>query len=219
MSQQTSLLIPFDMVVDTDYGIIQVVKEKYLNNKYMNKNIITAMNEENILFSMLIGRQDPNILKLLLNPEYKASADNLYKQIKDDNYVDIIDKSCVTNITVLIEQYLKTNLIDITIWCRNGIEKKFINKEIPKINVIMANNLSMIDLLPYDGIFLKDIRDAKNLNTTGRTIYIGNYRFNYEQPPEDQNIRTIGPLMGYVPANTDVKSVDIYNIAHKDQIK
>ena len=219
MSKKTTLLIPFDMIIDTDYGIIQVVKEKYKDNKYMNKNILTAMDEENILFSMLVGRLDSNIMRLLLKPEYKNSAENLYKQIKDADYLDIINKSCITNIAMLVEEYMKTNLFEITLWCRNAIEKKFMQKELPKLNIIVANNLSMIDLLPYDAIFLKDIKDAKNLNTTGRTIYMGNYRFNYEEPPEEQNVHKVGPLMGYVPANTEVKAVDVYNIAHKDQIK
>lgn len=87
--ERTSILIPFDLIVDIDYAIIQEVKEKYAETKYMNKKILEGIDENNI-FSLLATRKAVNIMELLLEPEYRQSAESLYNQIINDDYKSLI---------------------------------------------------------------------------------------------------------------------------------
>lgn len=220
--ERTSLLIPFDLIVDIDYAIIQEVKEKYSESKFMNKKLFEGLKDDNI-FAMLVGRQFPNIMNLLLDPDYRESADKLYKDMIEDDYMSLIKKSSITNVTQLVEEYIKSDAIDVTIWCKNSIEEQYIRENIDKINVTVSQNIKDLNLEPYAGIFLKDIRDAKDLKTTGRTIYVGNYRFNYGSYDDSgaqkhKGKRTVEMLVEYVTNGTEVKSIDIYTINKKDKI-
>lgn len=221
--ERTSLLIPFDLIVDIDYAIIQEVKEKYSETQYINKKILEGITEDNI-FSILSTRKSINVLELLLEADYKSAADNLYKEIIEDDYKSLIEKSSITNITQLVEEYINTSLVDVTIWCKNSIEEQYIRKNINKINVTISESIKDIDISLYTAIFLKDIRDAKDLKTAGMTIYMGNYRFNYGDYDDSgahksTGKRTVEPLTEYVTNGTEIKSIDIYTINEKDRIE
>lgn len=216
MNTKTTILIPFDLIVDIDYAIIQEVKENYMETQYMNKELLERIDDNNI-FSMLVGRKCVNIMELLLAEDYKGAAANLYKELIEEDYLALINKSCITNVTNLLDEYIKTDLVNINILCKNITEEQYIKNNIKKINVI-TSTIDKLDLSQYDGIFLKDIRDAKGLNTAGRTIYIGNYRFNYEEF-SNENKGKVLPLVEYITNGTEIKSIDIYNINKKDKIQ
>lgn len=124
----------------------------------------------------------------------------------------------------MVEEYINSDLVDVTILCKNSIEEQYIRDNIKKINITVSDNIKDIDISFYTAIFLKDIRDAKDLETKGMTIYIGNYRFNYGDYDDSGSRKTYGkrtvtPLTEYVTNGTEIKSIDIYTINKKDRIE
>ena len=152
------VLILFDTLVDTDYGLFKVFKKEYSKNEYVNKLLINSINDTNI-FDFLNSRKEENILNILLKDIYRNSSNKIYNEIMTTNYIKVLEESSVTNINTLMNNYLASGLVDITILCKNKIEEQTVKSKIKNINTITSNDFSMIDISEFGSIFVKNIKD------------------------------------------------------------
>ena len=89
------ILIPFDLLVDTDVGIVSLVTEKYNDARYFNTDRMEVEgDEDNKIYSFLFQyRNEPNPLFLITKVDLPLGErniiDNLYKELMEKEYVEI----------------------------------------------------------------------------------------------------------------------------------
>lgn len=176
MSAQNIVNIPFDMIYFLDYGIIKILKEKYFNDKYFTSHIYE--NTDNRIIYELISRENKNPLSILVKDEYKDQIDNIYNELMEKEYYNIIKYSPITKIRDMILTGKKMfNLLQTTIICKNKLEEQFIK------NDELLNKFNISNEYDYNGcdtIFYNDIFDIlRNINNIGgKNIIISNVRYN-----------------------------------------
>ena len=176
-----NILIEFDMVIDTDYGLIKMIKDKYNNPEYIDKKYLDLV-ENNVLIYSLVKRDIKNPLSLIINDKYKDSINKLLNEFYDNEYKNILEYSHKTNIYDLINIYLMTNQISINILCKNVLEEQFISNMDINITPITENDYSKINIDKYDCIFIKDFNNIlKFKDVKVKNIYIARYSFNLEK--------------------------------------
>lgn len=172
-----NVYIPFNMIVDTDFGVLRLVElvqniEPYSTNK---------------LKSFLINRKEVNPII-----EYKSLRnfdiiDSAYEVIVDKHYQNVLQLSETTDmISFVINTYKlgMSNQVNIVIGCDDDIEINYL-KAILKVKYSFNISLNKdIKLKDFDCIFIKYINYAYAdylINTeqlSAKRIYVADYNFN-----------------------------------------
>ena len=213
------ILVFFDMLIDTDYGIVKYVRDT-MNAKYIKPDIYKLKDEQ--IFSFVTIRNDSDIMKSILKEPYHNSCKSIYNELMESDIDKIFENSVKTNVFNLLSLQLKTKTCSADIICKNIKEEHFIKSIMHDGNmrVITISDFSKIYTEKYDTIFIKNAEDIKNLKgINGKNIYVGNYEFNYELPNKDGRKYIKQPLE--VIANLSaltVSVIDMYNINEKDKL-
>ena len=203
------LLIDFDCIVDTDFGLIKTIKKEYIDNDFI-KPLLSYMNDS-IMISELLDRENKNPLNIVLKDEYLSSADSLYNEFIESEYKSILDNSIATSLFGWTSMICKAEGIVITIICKNKLQEQIIKqlyKDIP-ISVLIINNLKDIDLKEYKTIVLKyysDILDMNLKDIIAKNIFICNYKFNIDN--NHIPLIEISKIIGY---SNIVSIIDVYD--------
>ena len=214
------VLILFDTLVDTDYGLFKVFKKEYSKNEYVNKLLINSINDTNI-FDFLNSRKEENILNILLKDIYRNSSNKIYNEIMTTNYIKVLEESSVTNVNTLMNNYIASGLVDITILCKNKIEEQTVKSKIKNINTITSNDFSMIDISEFGSIFVKNIKDLIQFKKylDGKQVYLSNYPFNFEMDKHYKSMPLMSVMSQLGNPHFEVNVVDVYTIDDKYKIK
>lgn len=201
-----NILVDFNMVVDTDLGLINMMKREYNNTEFVLKYINSM--KDKIIIDQLLERKDKNPLSIIIKDEFRDSIDNLYKEFIETEYDNILKYSSTTDIISLINVYINTGAVHVDIICKNKSEEQIINNlNIPQLKVIVENDKSKIDLSNYDTIFIKDYSDILNFTeVVAKNIFIGNYKFNLE----DDNRIPLNDISLIVGKTNLVSIIDVY---------
>ena len=214
------VLILFDTLVDTDYGLFKVFKKEYSKNEYVNKLLINSINDTNI-FDFLNSRKEENILNILLKDIYRNSSNKIYNEIMTTNYIKVLEESSVTNINTLMNNYIASGLVDITILCKNKIEEQTVKSKIKNINTITSNDFSMIDISEFGSVFVKNIKDLIQFKKylDGKQVYLSNYPFNFEIDKHYKSMPLMSVMSQLGNPHFEMNVVDVYTIDDKYKIK
>lgn len=176
-----SILVDFDSLIDTDLGLLRLIKNEYNNPKYLDSDYLNNV-EYNVLVYSLVKRENENPLTLVVKDNYIDSIEELRNQFFRDDYKKILKQSGETNLVSLIKQYIYSNQIDVTVLCKNKEEEAIIKNIYDKIKIIVENNYSNISIDKYDCLFFKKAKDLLKLkNVKVKNIYICNYNFNLQK--------------------------------------
>ena len=206
------ILLDFDLFIDTDVGILKTIFRSY-NDKNAFKQYL--FKDDLTLRSVLHHREVLNPLELITKDEFISESDDLYKQIIEKEEESIIECSSNNNCTKLIKSFAMTNLIYITIRCKNIHEERYIKslfKGNDKVSTIVETDISKIDISIYDILYIKNIRDCllyKDLKS--KNIYIPDYGFNLEKNITAKDNPLI-PLMEVSITIGDVNKIYIINL-------
>lgn len=176
---ENNILIDFEIAIDLDFGLIKAFK-KYMkkNNEIIKWKLLNSISDD-ILVQLLTERNDENPLTIILNKDYISQADKLYKQAIDSLYDDILALSRPTSLLNLINVYEKTDLIGVTVLCKNTQQQQFIKKFSKADKVLIDEDFSKIDIDEFDSIYLKYFKDTLLFKKLiGKSLYIANYKFN-----------------------------------------
>lgn len=199
-----NILVEFDLLIDKDFGLIQLIKDQYSNNDFID-DIILKMKDK-VLIWELINRKDKNPLSIVLKKEYKDSMDNLYREFIESEYKSILDFSISTSLLDLMITYLNANICSITVICKNKLEEQIINKY--KLKTIICDDFSKLNIEEFDSIYIKDyskVTQFKNLKA--KNIFIANYKFNLE----NDEYTPINDVSIFVSDINIVSVIDVYN--------
>lgn len=182
----TDVLVPFNILVDTDMGLLKLVEFDYNNDLYFLQGILHT-SETNQQYAM-VTRTKINPLSVILQYDDNDLAENLYSQFMEKEYVQILKLSCNTSIRDLSELLNTTidQVIRITILCKSEQEQREVeDRHIKSFRTIVESDLNKINLSDYQVLFVKSIYDLDRYrNVTGLNIYVPNYGFNITIDPE-----------------------------------
>lgn len=180
-------LIPFNCLIDTDFGLLALISKSYLDTSIFNIEFFNENKEISKLVKSLYFREEENPLSIcLLDNNY---ANDLYTDFMNQKYDDILKVSLTTEVYNVIELYKIYGDIRPTIVYKTESEKRLLDhlkvtKTTQKIQIDEVN----FDL--YNQFYFKSVNDnycnkiSKYVNT--KMVYIANYKFNLDS---DNNVK------------------------------
>lgn len=215
-------IIPFDLVIDTDYGLIQLIKDKYYDRNIFNGILEVADRKD--LISFLYCRKNKNPLyDFVLDIDDHDTINSLYEEFMEKEYANVLKKSEPTEFYTAVTFFNKSDgAITPIIMCRNKLEESFINAlcKIEDINPplpTIIGDYDTIDITAYDPIYFKYYTDSLKCidKLKGKNIYIANYGFNFVY--EEENDKVLLPDISLLLLDQNIaKITDIYSIDPED---
>lgn len=211
------ILIPFDLVVDLDIGLLKLVRFEYSNNDYFYKGILQGMDD--CLRYSLMTREDPNPLSIAaVNPDDHETLDEFYKQFMEREYTKIMNLSQDTAISDLTKvsgmASASDRIVRITIMCRSEEEKRLIN--LRKMNPfrVIVSSPEKIDLSQYKALFVKNAYDLDMYrNVEALNLYIANYGFNLVKDPSRSNAPGLPiDIVAKYSKDNEINIFTVYNL-------
>lgn len=192
-----SPLIHFNSLVDSDYGLIELIKEEYLDPTIFDINFFNKPKIE--IIKSLYNRSKDNPLSVCSSLS-DEDLDDLYNQFMNQRYYDILDKSATTEIANLIEFYDSVGDIKSTILCNDEIQVKIIKET----NYLRYDKIICCEKGHYKSnnifncAYFKKIEDIDTINDFNITTYY---------------LSTFGPNL--TADKDDVKESDIIDLIAK----
>lgn len=181
-----TILVEFDMLVDTEYGLIRLLKDKYCDERFFFKDILNL--EEKLLKGVLMERTMFNPLQVAFKDESLVELmDSFYKQFMEREYEEILKRSCLTNIINVVKMGIDTEgVIRFDIICKNKMQRDYMTHImsdcLPSLYNIVLDTEELYDVSKYDAVFIKDIRNlVRYKNLYGKVIYLANMTYNIDQ--------------------------------------
>ena len=161
------ILIDFNALVNTDYASCRLIETKY--PKLYNKIPYSD--------SSIINRYNPNPLESISIDDSKIDIDNLYNQLLDKHYEEILSNSYINNLILYIYTLKEFEDANIHIRCKNQIEYVYAKnqKEFESFEIFISNEKLSDN---YDGYILKVIKYCDISHILNKKIYFPNYKFN-----------------------------------------
>ena len=168
------MLLPLDLFVDTDLGLIKLIQKEYRSDLF-NKDVLDS--DDDTIKRLLVRRTNSNPLSILTDSK---DIDEYYNQFFDQRKNDIYSFSQVTGIGEFCYNSLTFGDFELHLQYTDDIEKNI--AEILKAD-LNDENIYTIDknnVVPHSyEIFVKNVLDLltyKDLN--GVNIYVARYPFN-----------------------------------------
>lgn len=183
MIRSTNILVSFESIIDTDMGLMRLIKSDY-NSGFFYPTILE--NTEEFQHLVLNLRTHPNPLVTLMdidNDDDLETANDLLRQFKDQEYQKILDLSPPgTFNTILSANMYSKELLKTTVVCRSQAEAGIL--KIKEINAepLICKDLKEISLKNYQVIAVKDVSELDQyVNLERKAIYVPDYRFNVKR--------------------------------------
>ena len=175
------LLVPFDCVVDLDYGIWKFIKDKFKNSNLVNKELL-SIEDDDLILTILLFRECMNPLDLLI----LDSDDNtnlLQEIMSDDNISTLLEYSKPYDTLRLMGTFLDlASSVAIDILCENEIQSNYIKKFNNKLNTIIFKNKAGINLNDYSALYIKYFKKTLEYQPfRTKHVYIPMARYNMQK--------------------------------------
>lgn len=209
------LYIPFNMIIDTDAGVVRVAEKMHNIPEYpVNK-----------LKSFLLNRTDINPLPEYAKLRKVEIPDYAYNSIITVGYPSVLALSFITDILAFVINTYKlgySNDINITIGCDNPQEIEHLKKVLSNLEFSLNITLnSKLDLNDFDYIFTKYINEfyvddiVNNKKLTAKRLYISDHKLN---TLSDENGNKIIDIQYHIPLESNgivLNLISIYNKKRK----
>ena len=214
-------IIPFDLIVDIDVGLIKMIDKRYHNTDTFYSSLLSAPIKN--LTYLLYNREDRNPLSIVMKEKNKDLMDDYYKQFMEQEYQNILENSSITNMYHFISLCTTSDgNVNPTILCSNEMERNYLlelDRELFSKYRIIIGKLEWISLSGFDPIYVKYYEDAiKSVKEMyGKNLYIAGYRFNLV---EYEGKYIVNPKVNLVLGNANkIVRTAIYNFDESDKGK
>lgn len=121
-----NILVDFSTIVDTDLGVIIYLMANCPDSKYFKKEC----QNWSFYFTQckVLTRSDCNPITVLLKDEFTDQADNLYKELIESKWQEVLKVSPVTDSSKVLYSMYDYAGYKVTVKCRNEAEKSFIEE-------------------------------------------------------------------------------------------
>jgi sugar/nucleoside kinase (ribokinase family) len=172
-------LIPFDCIVDTDVGLIQLVNDQYMDRSVFNVEMFDKSLGEMILD--LYFRKVENPLYIYANPNIEHEVlDEYYKEFFESKYDLILERSPGTEMQNVIELFQSTGGdVFPTVLCKDDMSENFI-KEALKIQTVRMEDINEQSMKQYTHVYFKYITQMEQFEgyLYGKFVYNTTHRLN-----------------------------------------
>lgn len=184
-------VIPFNLVYDTDYGILRYIRDTCKDAPNYNWGVLNM--HKIFLIQLLSNRDDVNPVKLVIeDDELLDCADDIYNDIMEEDYRSVLLRSIPTAIYDYVSMLSSTEgIVKPNILCQRDEEVEFIKKNFEPFKKGKCEILTgKVDANKYDPLFTKVISDMPNMyyNVGCNTIYLARYWFNVEIDEDGKEI-------------------------------
>ena len=214
VSGVTMPLIPFNCIYDTDFGLLALIYEEYLDPNIFDVEWFQKNHIIKDMVNSVYTRSTPNPLLLCLKEKDPKFADQLYQQFMMQKYEDILAHSMITGMEELLLLLKSSGEATPTIVYRDKrelavMEKNSLFSKIQKASVKeVFKNMDIYQQFyfkSFQDVYLSELIVSSKLSS--KTIYIVRYPFNLDKDNEiDNEIITI-----LLMQKNDIYSIDIYD--------
>ena len=191
-----SPVIPFNLIYDTDYGIIRYIRDTCKDAPNYNQGILNL--HKIFLIQLLVNREVLNPVHLVMedDEEFGEQADEIYNNIMKYNYQDVLVRSIPTAIHDYIAFLGETEgAVTPYILCNCDEEVFFIRKYFgPYKDGKCKIAIGKVDASKYDPLFTKSLKEMPDMyyNVGCNNIYLARYFFNIDTDDQDKEIPKMG---------------------------
>lgn len=179
-SSPNSVLIDFDAIVDYKIGLVRFFKRNEYRMEHLNKDYINNSTDR-FRIDRIFNVED--IVKLALDQYAAQNYEELTKQfLNSEHEFDIYTFSTFTAVYRMAKVLISNSeVMKLTIYCRNKTQKQFIDIILPKANVILCDP-KKVDLSVYGKLILGRIESLDEFNKPNMmNISIVGFRENFEK--------------------------------------
>lgn len=206
-------IIDFNCIVDTEYGLLQLIYDQYYDLSVFNK-VKFEMPSNKILLELYTRKCKNPLIPFINEGISEKDADDYYNQFIDTKYEDILDRSCGTNIQIAISNFNSSGGdVLASILCHNELQKQYISNLMEfKQNKIYMDNEFKSDDSKFNQLYLKYVDDLSLYikECVGKNVYFSSMYINMrEEDPiylrEDKNLKIISSF-------AYINTYDLYNM-------
>jgi hypothetical protein len=210
-----SPLFPFNLIIDTDFGLIKLISKEYRADIF-DKSILDA--DDRTIMALLLARPFENPLSILAKytPENKEELDKYYKEFMGTRYMDIIKQSALTKVGQYFMGLYAFEEATPYVYCRFQEEERFINFFCKDCRYEIVNNSTnklVIDN-KYDPIFMKTGFDYIECEGSihAHVIYLARYGFNVQYDEDGTEFINYDKSQSiFKEGAVKVRTMDIYD--------
>lgn len=187
------IYIPFNMVVDTDFGMIRLIEETQKVQPY----------SVNKLKSFLLKRRNENPIPEYTYLRHLEVSEFTYDVILEKYYKNILPLSEITDIMAFIINTHKLGFsgqVEITVGCDYECEKEYLESILSNLNYSIDIGMNtIIKINKFDYIFTKYMDEfyvdyiLNNMKLEAKNIYVADYNFNTIS--DNKNNKCIDPFL------------------------
>jgi hypothetical protein len=208
----SELLIDFNCYVDTEVGLIKLIRNNFLDDSIFDVDKIKG-NMRSIILS-LIERKEANPLYLFSKDSVnKNDLDDYYKEFMEDEYDNIISLSVTTEINSLLQLFKTEPSIHVTFLCNKQIEIDILKETLKNDNTYkyILEDQDNIDYSKYNTYFFKYIDDrVLKYIYDSKSYYFSTHKLNFG---EDNMSRP--DIVNKIIANGGtIEIMDLYNLSY-----
>lgn len=207
-----NVLVPFDMVIDINFGLLKLIQFEYHNKDYFDFSFFNK-SDDRIKFDM-VTRYYKNPIDLLscgvLSDE---EEDDLYEEFLETKYTNILYLSWNTGIFDMIYNMSKMDgSYRYDILCNTEEEANLYKLRNGKCNnIVFKDDLKSIK--DYKNIYINYIDDVLDYNIKNKILYISDCNYNKESI-DDTLVFKAAPMMSLIGDNI-INSIGLYPIDNK----
>ena len=172
-------LIPFNLIFDTDFGLIKLISKEYRADLF-DKSVLDS--DDSTIANLLIARPFENPLCILTeyNSETKKILDDYYLEFMDTRYDDILKLSVFTGIGNYALGLDELAEITTYIYCKDKVEEDYLKEKCDGYKYKIVTPGTIGKLSNYDPVFVKSGLDypIKSGPLTGHQLILIRYGFN-----------------------------------------
>lgn len=227
-----SSLIPFNLLIDTDMGVIKYIQfsKAYQESGNFHKGIMEAVDPKlnEFIQNLLVMRKFANPISIIMKPEklITSDPDKLLKSLLENEeiYNKILKLSTPTAIFDMVcRSFFVSDTLKYTILCNSDKEMKFLKKkfksrfETDKVPAtIIVSKPENVDLKYIDAMYIKDVHDIDKYFTnkklpSGKNIIVADYNFNNEYVPEKDEYLHM-PLLNVCAKYSGTNEISFINV-------
>ena len=207
-SLRSEILIDFNCYIDTEVGLIRLIREKYLDEKVFNVDLLRS--NLRVIIKMLMERKEANPLYLFANEDIsRKDLDDYYYQFMDEEFDNILSRSVTTEIAHWIQLLKSEPSIHITFLCHNQKEKNVLTKEEFLRGKQFILETDDIDFSKFTQFFFKYIsEDIDKYIFKYKTYYFSKYLLNFT---DDFNMKYPEIVDKIMYKSSEIEILDLYN--------
>lgn|SRR5574344_22679 len=177
-------MIPFNCIVDTDYGLLSLINDSYLDKDVFDVDFFNKNHRIKDMVKEIYLREFINPLSICMKDKTEIEKqDQLYQDFMNEKYQDILNLSMETEVYNAIELFKLSGEIRTGIVCNRQEEIDFL-KTLPGTKGIPAFLLKDFkkEFPLYSQFYFKSLDDIYFTSIYSlihnQTVYIADYKFN-----------------------------------------